>query len=69
MTGRHDVRTTDSLGYSPLRDARIASGYMYRVIRWTPDGSGCETIAYYKTAQGARNRARAENERDKSTNR
>jgi hypothetical protein len=39
------------------RDALLGDGYKYRVIRWNDAGTQCESIAFYKTAIGAKKMA------------
>jgi hypothetical protein len=53
----YDVRTVESMAQGARRDALLGAGYRYRVIRWNDAGTQCESIAFYKTASGAKKMA------------
>ena len=55
--GTHDFRTVESMAKGAQRDALLGDGYKYRVIRWNDTGTKCESIAFYKTASGAKKMA------------
>lgn len=52
-------RSIESMANGVLRSAYNSSGYKFRVIRW--EGDQCETVAFFKTLRGAKQRVNREN--------